>query len=75
MLQSSYKQYLVSFLLALCPAEGVDWQVVSEVILAVMRRLYSSAEEQHSLGTGVGPGQNALLIHTAQHLCTGQDIW
>lgn len=62
---------LISVFIALHPADGADWQVISEVILAVMGRFDPSTEKEHSLRTRVWPGENALLVHTAQHLWEG----
>lgn len=52
---------------------GVDRQVISEVILAVVRRFYAPTEEQHGLWAGVGPRQDALLVYTTQHL--RKNVW
>ena len=62
--------HLVAVLVRLHAAEGVDGQVVPQVVLAVVGRFYSAAEEQNGLWAGVRPRQDALLIHTAQHLHT-----
>lgn len=46
---------LISVVLWLHTAVGVDRQVIPEIILAVVRRFYSSTEEQYSLWTGIRP--------------------
>lgn len=62
--------HLVSVDLSFHPAVGADWQVVSEVVLAAVRGFHPSTEEQDRLRTGIRPGQDPLLVHTAQHLNT-----
>jgi len=62
--------HLIPVIVRLHAAVGADGEVVSEIVLAVVRRLHPSAKEQHRLWAGVGPRQDTLLIHTAQHLHT-----
>lgn len=59
---------LIPVIIRLHSTVGIDRQVVSQVILTVVRWLYSSTEEQHSLWTGIRPWQDTLLVHTTQHL-------
>lgn len=62
--------HLIPVIVHLHPAVGVYRQIVSKVVLAVVRGLHASTEEQNSLWTGVRPRQDALLVHTTQHLRT-----
>ena len=67
-------KYLIPVIICFHSAVGIDGQVVSEIILTVVRWLHPSTEEQDCLWTGIRPRQNTLLVHTTQHLHTHKTL-
>lgn len=63
-----YGLHIPHLIVHLRVAEGPCRELISQIFMAIMTWFHLPTEEQNSLWARIWPGENPLLVYTAEHL-------